>query len=250
MKKKITIIIAVVIVLLFLVTFTRAIYTSKFMQDYYFNSKNFYFETDNDKKINVYNFWDGNKIELTVLNSKDDKYTEDDIKYEVECIVPKDTICSINGSNNKYESTLKGKEKNQETIYFDIDTKEKDIEVNILIKSISPYKKTISKQVLLHKDDNQVGSFEYELVNYDNYSLLNISNYYNTDKCFDVKWNNKDLLVSVSDVNVIASDSEGYVTEFTKNVEKNRTVSIKFYNQGTKSYDSKAFEINECSLES
>lgn len=249
MKKKITIIISVVIVLLFLVAMTRALYTSNYIQDYYLNSKGFYFDTDYDKKVNVYNFWDGSQIEMTVLNSKQDKHTEDDIKYEVECKVNNAT-CSINGSNNKYPSTLKGKEESKETLYFDINSDDKDIEVNITIKSTSPYKKTITKQVLLHKDNSLIGSFNYELINYDNYSLLNISNYYNEDKCFNVKIKEKDLLVSVNDVNVIASDSEGYVTEFTKEIKKNDTVSIKLYNQGTNTYDSKAFEISECLLES
>lgn len=248
MKKKITIIISGVIVLLFLVAITRALYTSNYIQDYYLNSKGFYFETDYDKKIDVYNFWDGSQIEFTISNSKQGKYTENDIKYEVECTILNGT-CSINGSNNKYKSTLKGKEESKETIYLDIDSDDKDIEVNIKISSTSPYKKTISKQVLLHKDNDLVGSFNYELVNYDNYSLLNISNYYNQDKCFNIKIKEKDLLVSVSDVNVIATDSEGYVTEFTKEIQKNDTVSIKFYNEGTNTYDSKAFEINECSLE-
>ena len=248
MKKKITIIISVIIVLLLLVALTRALYTSIYIQDYYLNSKGFYFETDYDKKVDVYNFWDGSQIEFTVYNTNKGKYTEDDIKYKVECTVLNGT-CIINGSNNKYESTLKGKKESKETLYFDIDSIDKDIEVNIKITSISPYKKTISKQVLLHKDNDLVGSFNYELVNYDNYSLLNISNYYNQDKCFNIKWNNKDLLVSVDNINVIATDSEGYVREFSKEIQKNDTVSIKFYNQGTNIYDKEIFEISECSLE-
>ena len=248
MKKKIPIILIIIIVILLLVAITRALYTSNYIQDYYLNSKGFYFETDYDNKVDVYNFWDGSQIEFNVLNSKQGKYTENDIKYEVECTVLNGT-CTINGSNNKYKSTLKGKEESKETIYFDIESDDKDIEVNIKISSISPYKKNISKQILLHKDDDLVGSFNYELVNYDNYSLLNISNYYNQDKCFNVKWNNKDLLVSVTDVNVIATDSDGFVTEFTKEIKKNDTVSIKFYNGGTNVYDKKTFEISECSLE-
>ena len=144
---------------------------------------------------------------------------------------------------------LKGKKESNETLYFDIDSVDKDIEVNIKITSISPYKKIISKKVLLHKDKDLVGSFNYELINYNNYSLLNISNYYNQDKCFNIKWNNKDLIVSVDNINVIATDSDGYVREFTKEVGKNDTVSIKFYNEGTNTYDKETFEISECSLE-
>ncbi|MBR5370556.1 MAG: hypothetical protein IK137_04565 [Bacilli bacterium] len=250
MKKKIIIIVIIIVVLLLLVTSTRALYTSNFIQDYYLNSKGFYFETDYDQKKSVYNFWDGSQIEFTVSNTKKDKYTEDDISYEVKCIVPIGVTCKINGTNNTYKSILKGGKESKEKIYFDLDSEEKDIEVTIKIKSISPYKKTITKEVLLHKDEDQVGSFNYELVNYNDYSLLNISNYYNTDKCFNVKWNNTDLKVSVDDVEVVTTDTNGYATEFNKNIEKNNTVSIKFYNQGNTIYDKEAFEIKECRLES
>lgn len=249
MKKKIIIISILVVVLLLLVTGTRALYTSNFIQDYYLNSKGFYFDTDYDKKVTVDNFWDGSQIEFKVLNSNKDKYTEDDISYEIKCIVPKGVICKINDGENLYKSTLKGGKLSEEKIYFDIDSLDKDIEVNITIKSTSPYKKTIKKEVLLHKDEDQVGSFNYELVNYDNYSLLTISNYYNTDKCFDVKWKG-DLKVSVDEVKVLATDTNGYVTEFTKEIKKNDTESIKFYNEGTEVYDKGAFEIKECRLES
>lgn len=250
MKKKIIIISILVVVLLLLVTGTRALYTSNFIQDYYLNSKGFYFDTDYDKKINVNNFWDGSQIEFTVLNSSKDKFTEDDISYEIKCIVPKGVTCKVNEKENLYKSTLKGGKPSEEKIYFDIDSENKDIEVNITIKSTSPYKKTIKKEVLLHKDEDQVGSFEYELVNYDNYSLLTISNYYNVDKCFDVKWKDKDLKVSVDEVDVVATDTNGYVTEFTKEIKKNDTVSIKFYNQGTEESNKDTFEIKECLLES
>lgn len=250
MKKKIVIIISIIVILLLGVTFTKALYTSNFIQDYYLNSKGFYFETDYDKNITVNNFWDGSQMEFEVSNTKNDKYTEDDIKYEVKCLVPKNTICNINGSSNKYESKLKGKEESKEKIYIEVESDDKDIDVEIIIKSISPYKKTIKKEVLLHKDEDEVGSFNYEVIKYDNYSILNISNYYNQDKCFSVKWNNKDILVSVPDVNVTSTDSDGYVTEFTKKVLKNETVSIKFYNQSKEELDKGVFEINECSLES
>lgn len=250
MKKKIVIIISIIVVLLLGITFTKALYTSSYIQDYYLNSKGFYFETDYDKNITINNFWDGSQIEFEVSNSKNDKYTEDDIKYEVKCTVPKNATCIINGSNNIFKSTLKGKELSKEKIYLSVESNDKDIEVDITIKSISPYKKTIKKEVLLHKDEDLVGSFDYEIVNYDNYSILNISNYYNQDKCFNIKWDNKDVLVSVTDVNVTTTDSDGYVTEFTKKILKNETVSIKFYNQGKTELDKGVFKISECSLES
>ncbi len=250
MKKKIIIAIVIVIILALGIGFTKALYTSSSKMDYKFNSKGFYFETDYDKTISVYNFWDGSEIEYNVVNAESDKYTEDDIKYEVKCVTEKNVICKVNGSTNKFNSTLKGGKVSSEKIYLEVISNRKDIEVEVITKSTSPYKKTIKNKILLHKDDNIVGSFNYELVNYDNYSLLNISNYYNQDKCFDVKWNSTDLKVSVSDVEVIASDADGYVTEFSKKVGKNDTVSIKFYNQSNIPYDKKIFEISECPLES
>ena len=251
MRKKIIIIISIVIVILLIgFGFTKALFTSNSIRDYYLNSKGFYFETDYDKNTNVYNFWDGSRIEYEVSNFKDDKYTEDDINYEVRCVVPNGIICKINGKTTKYESTLKGGKESTEDIYLDVETNDKDVEVEVITKSLSPYSKTIRNRVLLHKDDDVVGSFGYELVNYNNYSLLNISNYYNQNKCVDVKWNNTDLKVSVSDVTVVGSDSNGYVTEFTKNISSNDTVSIKFYNEGNTAYDKRVFQISECSLES
>ena len=250
MKKKIIIIAVIVVLLLLLVNFTKALYTSSTILDYYFNSKGFYFETDYEETQNVYNFWDGSQLEYNVTNSKKDKYTEDNISYEVTCVVPNNVVCKINGKTTKYESTLKGGKESTEDIYLDVETNDKDVEVEVITKSLSPYSKTIRNRVLLHKDDNVVGSFGYELVNYNNYSLLNISNYYNQNKCVDVKWNNTDLKVSVSDVTVVGSDSNGYVNEFTKNISSNDTVSIKFYNEGNTAYDKRVFQISECSLES
>ena len=250
MKKKIIIIAVIVVVLLILVNFTKALYTSSTILDYYFNSKGFYFETDYEKTQNVYNFWDGSQLEYNVTNSKKDKYTEDNISYEVTCVVPNGVVCKINGVNRKYQSTLRGGRVSSEKIYLDVETTNKDVEVQVITKSISPYEKTINNTLVLHKDEDVVGSYSYELVNYDKYSLLNISNYYNQDKCFNVKWNNPDLRVSVSDVTVVASDTNGYANEFTKNVPRNETISIKFYNQGNTTYDKRVFTISECSLES
>lgn len=250
MKKKIIIIAVIVVVLLLLVTFTKALYTSSTILDYYFNSKGFYFETDYEETQNVYNFWDGSQLEYNVTNSKKDKYTEDNISYEVTCVVPNNVVCKINGVNGKYQSTLRGGKVSSEKIYLDVETDNKDIEVQVITKSTAPYEKTIRNTVLLHKDEDLVGSFNYELVNYSNYSLLNISNYYNQDKCFNVEWNNQDLRVSVSDVTVVGSDSNGYANEFTKEVPRNDTVSIKFYNLGNTTYDKRVFTISECSLES
>ena len=250
MRKKIIIIISIVIVILLIgFGFTKALFTSNSIRDYYLNSKGFYFETDYDTSTNVYNFWDGSTIEYNVSNSKEDKHTTDDINYEVRCVVPTGVVCKVNSKTTKYESTLKGGKESTEKIYLDVETNNKDVEVQVITKSLSPYSKTIRNTVLLHKDEAR-GNFDYELVNYSNYSLLNISNYYNQSKCFNVKWNNTNLLVSIPDVTVVASDSNGYVNEFTKDVPSNDTVSIKFYNQGNTTYDKTIFQISECLLES
>lgn len=250
MKKKIVIIPLIIILILLTIGTTLALYKANSIHDYYLNSKGFYFENDYNETIKVYNFWDGNEIEFNVTNSKNSKYTEDDISYTVKCIVPNGVVCKVNGGTNEYNSTLEGGKTSIEKIYLEVETEDKDIEVQVVTKSIAPYKKTITNTILLHKDDDVVGSFDYKLENYDNYSLLNISNYYNEKKCFDVKWNNTDLRVSVNGINVISSDSNGYINEFTKEIPKNETVSIKFYNQGNTTYSEELFKISECSLES
>lgn len=250
MKKKILIIMGIVVVLLLSIQGVKALYTSKTILDYYFNSKGFYFETDYDKTENVLNYWDGNSIEYNVLNSKEDKFTEDNISFEVTCSAPNGVVCKINDSTRKYTSTLTGGRKSSETIEVDVETTQKDVQIELITKSTAPYSKTIRNSLILHKDEDVVGSFDYEFVNYNNYSLLNISNYYNQDKCFNVQWDNEDLKVSVPDVTVTATDSNGFVNEFTKNVLQNETVSIKFYNEGNTTYDKTEFTITKCSLES
>ena len=251
MRKKIIILASIVIFILLIgFGFTKALFTSNSIRDYYLNSKGFYFETNYDKNTTVYNFWKGSQIEYEVSNFINDKYTVDNINYEVRCVVPNGVVCKVNNQTIKYESTLKGGRESTENIYLDVETNNKDVEVQVITKSLSPYSKTIRNTILLHKDDDVVGSFGSELVNYTNYSLLNISNYYNQNKCVDVKWNNTDLKVSVPDVTVVATDSNGYVNEFTKNISSNDTVSIKFYNEGNTTYDKRVFQISECSLES
>ena len=241
--KKALIVISLIVLSFVIVNVTKALYSSNFLWDYYLNSKGFYFETDYDKSITVYNFWDGKDIGFKVLNYNIDKYTEDDISYEVSCI--SDVSCKINGEDI-YKSTLNGGEKSFENVSISLDTQDEDIEIEIVIKSISPYKKTIKNKVLLHKEENIVGSFDYDFIEYDNYGTLNISNYYNQDKCFDVKWDNTNLKVEPTLIDVVSSDALGYINEFTKDVLKNETISIKFYNQGSGPISKSIFKISEC----
>lgn len=250
MKKKLIILLVLVISLLLVTGVTKALYASNSIWDYYLNSKGFYFENDYDKTLTLYNYWDGNSIDFTVLNSKKNKYTDDNITYEVTCNVPNGVTCKINGSTGKYTSTLQGGRKSTEKVYIAVETTNKDVEVEIVTKSTAPYTKTIRNRVFLHKDESVAGSFNYDLINYSNYSILNISNYYNQDKCFNVRWNNSNLKVSVEDVTPVASDSNGYINEFNKNVPRNDTVSIKFYNESNVNYNKGIFQISECSLES
>lgn len=250
MKKKITVILGIVVVLFLMIQVVRALYSSKTILDYYFNSKGFYFETDLDQTETVNNLWDGGTLEYTVTNSHGDKYTEDTIVFEVTCSAPNNVVCKVNGSTGKYTSSLTGGRKRSETIDIDVETNQKDVRIEIVTKSTSPYNKTITNNVLLHNAEDVVGSFDYEFINNSNDSILTISNYYNQDKCFTVSWDDDDLRVSVADVTVSATDENGVVNEFNKNVPRNETVSIKFYNQGNTTYDKTVFTITECSLES
>ena len=245
--KKILIIISSIILLIFLTGFTKALYTSNSIWDYYLNSKGFYFESDYNKSISVNNFYDGSDISFILSNSLKDKYTEDDISYTISCEAS-NGICKVDGMDS-YSAILKGGSSNSEKIDISADFEGNDTEVLVIIKSTSPYKKTIKHKIILHKDNSIIGTFDYDFINYDNYSVLNISNYYNQDKCFDIKWETDDIKVSNSNIDVIGSDTNGYINEFRKNVSKGETISIKFYNQSDNVYTKDIFKILECPLE-
>ena len=166
-------------------------YKSSSVWNYYLESHGFYFSSDflgNDVK-NVDTLWDGNSVHFNLKNSINDSLvTEYDIRYNVTCEVLSDipATCNLNGTNNstftgvlssnarcindiddtdvssfnKTECEIKGYSwqnlvANQD-IYFDIVPTEgyelNNVDVSIVVNSVSPYKKSISGTFSLFKN--------------------------------------------------------------------------------------------------
>lgn len=249
MKKKI-LIISLLFIVVSIIIFTHtsyARYISNSIWDYYLSSNNFYFESDYlDKNIknNIYNSWDGNSISFNLKNGlSNDIYTKDDIKYEVSCITLNEASCLVNGES-VYKAILKGNTFTTETLSFRIEGDADLTNVTVIAKAISPYKKTISANFELNRIRIK-NTINYDLVDYGNYSKLNISNYSNNDKCLSVSYSADNIhVLEDSNMQNIQTDDDGYINGFEIDIQHNDTVSINIYN--TDSIDNTDFTVLEC----
>ena len=245
MKKKMIIITFILLAIILLaLNYTKASFVYNQIWNYYLNSKGFYFTSDYSDQDNIYNYWDGSSIAFNIKNSEGTNYDVDDLYYNVSCIVPQGSTCTL----SKTSSVITGGSAGVDTILFDVDTDLKDINVIVEASSTRPYSKRLRLNFMLHKATTELGSINHELVNYGNYSLLNISNYYDTNKCVNVKWNNTDVRVLDDDIYNIVTDSNGYINEFNIYVLKNRTSNVKVYNVGNDEISKNLFSVTECSI--
>lgn len=119
-RKKITIIVVLLVVLVATVTLTLGKYVYNSVWNYYLKSKGFYFESDLldiDTRKNSLLKWDGSDIYFTIKNSLNNKLiSEYDISYKISCTVlgeQADYIdCNLNGVNSTtYTGTLSSEAK-------------------------------------------------------------------------------------------------------------------------------------------
>ena len=251
-------------------------YSSSSVWNYYLESHGFYFSSDflgNDKK-NVDTLWDGNSVHFNIKNSSNDSLITDyDIRYNVSCEVLSDipATCTLNGTGassfngvlssnsrcinnidevdvssfNKTECDIKGYsfenlEVNQD-IYFDVVPDDgfelTNVDVKITVRSISPYRKSISGVFSLFKNSRDLGSITKSVIDNVDYDDLVITNSYDSRKCVNVKFDSSKRLVDYDDSmsNVILDDS-GYIKEFNVSIDGMSNKKIKFFNRDF-SYD-------------
>ena len=231
MKKKILIVLSLIIVFILIFHHTSyAKYVSNSIWDYYLNSKNFYFESDYlNNKNNVYNSWDGKSISFNLKNSLNDKvFSNDDIKYEVTCMTDNEQLECLVNNEKKYTSILEGNKLSVDTLTFDIIGDVSVAKVTVVAKAISPYKKTLTADFELTKTSIN-NSVSYDIVDYDNYSKLYISNYENIEKCLHVIIPNNIKVLQSSNMHNIETDDDGYINAVDINIKDNHTVSINLY---------------------
>ena len=247
-SKKIIIILFFCLLLITLsITFGRYVYNR--VLDFYFSSKNFYFESDKltmDGAFYSLDYWNGVDPYTIVVNLNSFKNnnlkTENDITYQVDYECSSTTLCTstkdngvIYGSNNtdSFVVTM-----TPNTNFNDGDS------VNITIKatSVSPYKKELSATFRL-----VVGKYglSHEIVDSKNSPYLELSvtntlNYYTVKEPF-LDYNVNDRIDegaynALSDENKEKCASAIITVSFDPNtiyVDNNSTVYLNSYNRET-----------------
>lgn len=247
-SKKIIIIIFFCLLLFSLsITFGRYVYNR--ILDFYFSSKNFYFESDKltmDGAFYSLDYWNGVDPYTIVVNLNSFKNnnlkTENDITYQVDYECSSTTLCTstkdngvIYGSNNtdSFVVTM-----TPNTTFNDGDS------VNITIKatSVSPYKKELSATFRL-----VVGKYglSHEIVDskkspYLELSVTNTLNYYTVKEPF-LDYNVNDRIDeatynTLSDENKAHCASAIITVSFDPNtiyIDNNNTVYLNSYNRET-----------------
>lgn len=246
--------------------YSYARYASNAVFNYYLSSKGFYFESNDltyDTKKHVDTMWDGGKVYFSLSNSSNDALaSEVDIQYEVRCVVNEEDStkkCLVNGgesstlvatlsasygcnngSNVTEEVCLENggewfSKPSNANLYFEVvDTSGKDVlnaDVTITVTSTKPYKKTLSANYSLIKDNSEIGDLSLKYENGLVKSNLIITNSYNEDKCVLVSWDSADFIFDNNSKDVLGSayDSDGNINSVYFKMNKMDSTNLEFY---------------------
>ncbi len=265
--------------------FSYARYASNAVFNYYLGSKGFYFDSKDltfDTKKHVDTMWDGDKVYFSLTNSANDALaSEVDIKYEVKCTVNEDDTtkkCLINGTDSDtMEATLSviygcsdGTNVTQElcvsngkdwvskpaeaNLYFEVvDVEENDVlsaDVTVTVTSLKPYKKVLSAEYSLIKDNTSLGdlALTYEKVGVK--SNLIVTNSFNEDKCVYVSWDTKDFSFDDSGEYLgVTTDENDKISGLYFNISKMNSKTFGFYGKDNDTnYNELYFKLVESNL--
>ena len=237
---------------------------------------------------NVDEAYDGEPIKVVLNNSLNkETITTYDIEYKAECSVSdeyKDKVgCRFTDNNeSSFEGVLSSKEVcvnntgdgidvsdyskseceingynfttkvNTKDLYIDVyslnDEEYSDVTVNVKVESISPYKKTMSGDFILHKKRSDDKEIVLKYKDADTLSNLIITNKSTTDKCLMLKWDSNDLHLDTSNIDIISSskDSDNYINEIKFKVNGNSNINYRFYKVNfNETYDETVFSVEE-----
>lgn len=248
-----------------------------------------FLDTNNVKNVN--NLWDGGNVLFNLKNSLNDEVvTSYDIEYQVNCVINSDvdesvycslndtglsTIngvlssfsscvneidntdvssytkeqCEINGYKWKYQVANKN-------LYFNIVSDNPDVDVNnvdvtIEVNTTSPYKKKISGNFVLKKNDNIINDLIIDYKNFSNYDRLSIYNGLEKNKCVRITFDSTRVLMDTSNNDFVKLETDAYanVNGFVINLDSYKSKDIIFYRSdfNTK-YDSSIFNISNSDL--
>lgn len=264
---------------------TYARYAGSAVWNYYLESKGFYFDSSTLAKDNVNTNWDGGSVHFDVKNSQSSLLASGyDINYKVTCNIKNNinASCLLNNTNSNtftgrlssYEECvdLKGKDnvrnldfntcvnrgyeyRNQETkmdMYFDIvsDEEIKSAEVEIVLESTYPYKKTIKGDFILNKGLNDLGNMGIIYNEYEDYSRVIVNNSFNENKCVKLSFDTRDFKIESNNIENYTDDESGYIKDIKFNIDTNSYKDFIFYRVNKEnSYSNENFSViedNEC----
>ena len=266
-KKALILIIILSCVLMISYGVSYAKYASNSIWNYYLESKGFYFTSKSLENRNVKNDWDGSRVYFDVRNSLNSYVaTEYDINYEVTCNIKGEVAgyCRVNGSQDEvYKGTLSSYEGcvnlkdevdvssyNKETCnnegysyrikesiannYFEVVSNDENelnnITVEVIVKSTSPYTRTLKNEFILSRSLDETGSLNLIYNEYDQYSRVVISNTYSEDKCVKLSFDSSKIRID-NDTSVLSygTDENGYINSATLKINVKSTTDYLFY---------------------
>ncbi len=280
-KKYIILLVIVISLGIFLnISFTFGKYVNNQFWNYYFRTKGFYFMSDELKENIELEYWDENNVYINLKNFKNESLvTEYDIEYEATCIVlnqhASDVECLINDTlTNKTKGTLSSEFKcvngeevikvsrnecldmgynyisvPQEGIFhFNLMPNHDDYvideaEVELIVKSISPYKKTIKSNYILKNNllNNEI-LYDIKSTEY----LVNIifTNEKHKSELMEISWDEKDLTL-YDDKNISEKFYKGgIVNKVNLTLNENSSKMLTFFIKNKeKKYDLNSFVI-------
>lgn len=266
-KKLILLIIILSIVLVMSYGVTYARYASNSIWNYYLESKGFYFTSNTLENKRVNNEWDGSRIYFDVRNSLNSYVaTEYDITYEITCNIKGEVngTCKVNGKDsNVYTATLSSYEgcvnlvddvdvssynkeacneagysyRIKESVannYFEVvsndETELNNITVEIIVKSTSPYTRTLKNEFILSRSLDETGSLELIYNEYSEYSRVIISNSYSEDKCVKLSFDDSKIRIdNDSSVLSYSTSDNGYINSATLKINSKSNANYLFY---------------------
>ena len=283
-KKLIILVIILSFILMLSYGVSYARYASNSIWNYYLESKGFYFTSNTLENKKVVNDWDGSRVYFDVRNSVNSYIaTEYDIEYEITCNIKGDVNgkCLINGSDsNVYEATLSSYEGcvnlkddvdvssyNKETCnnegysyrvkesvannYFEVVSNDENelnnITVEIIVKSVKPYTRTLKNDIILSRSLDETGSLNLIYNEYQEYSRVVISNSYSEKKCVKLSFDNSKIRID-NDSNVISygTSDDGYINNVTLEINSKSNINYLFYRvDNNKEYNIEDFSLVE-----
>ena len=142
----------------------------------------------------------------------------------------------------------------EKELYFDIvltdNTKEiKDVVVNVLVASTTPYKKELKGVFTLHKSELNDDEIIMNYKNYSDYGKLTITSSYSVNKCMELSWNSDNLSIN-SNSNILSKsyDLNGYINKVVFLMNPKSNMSYIFNSRDLETiYNSDSFTISESS---